>query len=51
MPHGLILLAGGAVAAAALWQGNEALDKLGTVTKWAVIGGGVYVAAKALKVL
>jgi hypothetical protein len=49
MVKGLLVLAGGALGVAALWQGNEALDKLGTVTKWAVVGGGIYVAGKYVK--
>ena len=40
-----LLLAGGAL----LWQGNETLDKVGTVAKWGVVAGGVYVAGKWVK--
>ncbi|MEO0961120.1 MAG: hypothetical protein AAFY01_01730 [Pseudomonadota bacterium] len=45
----LFILTAGALGVAAIWQGNEALDKVGTLAKWGVAAGGVYVAGKYVK--
>jgi hypothetical protein len=43
-----IFLAGAALGAGVVWFAS---DKAGDLVKWTVIGGGVYVAGKAFKVI
>ncbi len=45
------LLVGIGLTAIALKAGEEGLGQLAVIAKWAAIGGGVYVAGKALKVI
>lgn len=44
----LLVLGALAIGGVVLWKAG---DDLAAVTKWAVIGGGVYVVAKATKVI
>lgn len=51
MPIPLAFWIGGAVGAGLTWIVSGGSEKVGSIVKWAAIGGAVYVGAKVAKVI